>query len=118
MHEFLPFFFVKTKIFAIFAPKKPIKQITMAETTHQLHRIKEVMKRLGVTQKELAERLEVSEPAFSTQLKSEGISLQRVYEIADALGVDIKELIISNKKSAGNTLCCPHCGKEISVSLS
>lgn len=84
----------------------------------QLHRIKDVMKQQGVSQKELAERLGISEPAMSMQIKSEGISLQRLNEIAEALGVELIQLIARDKKSASSTMYCPHCGKEIKVSLS
>lgn len=83
----------------------------------KLHRIKEVMKQQGVSQKELAERLGVSEPALCMQLKSEGISLQRLNEIAEALGVELIQLIV-HKPSAGSIGYCPHCGKEIHIALS
>lgn len=75
------------------------------------------MKQQGITQKELAERLGVSEPALSMQLKSDGMSLQRLNVIAKVMGVEMVELIARNENSASSNMYCPHCGKPIKVTL-
>ena len=74
-------------------------------------RVKEVLKEKGVTSKELAERLGMTETGLSIAIGDKGNPpLKRLHEIADALGVSITELF--DKPAAGN-FTCPNCGASL-----
>ncbi len=55
-------------------------------------RIKEIVKEKGLTQKDLAERLGISDISFNKTLRGKYPQLQTLERIADALDVDIVEL--------------------------
>lgn len=74
-------------------------------------RIKEVCQMRNTTQKELAEKLGVSEVTLS-RASNGNTSLPLLEKIADALGVEVSELFTSQPT---NTITCPHCGKFIKV---
>ena len=72
-------------------------------------RVKEIMKLKGISGKELAKRMGLSEAALSIGLKTSNPTLSRLQEYADALDVPITELFdIPN-----NTIRCPNCGAII-----
>jgi len=75
------------------------------------NRIKEVLKRKGITQKELAVRLKVSEPLISNAI-SGNPTLKTLREIADALDVNVSSLI---EEPAADVISCPYCGGKIRV---
>lgn len=84
-------------------------------------RIKEVMREKGIgTQKELADMLCISNANLSAILKRTP-SLDTLQRIADALGVEITELFVSNKSDrVGEELTttdfkCPHCKKALHI---
>lgn len=74
-------------------------------------RVKEVLKEKGITSKELAEKLGMTETGLSIAISDKGNPpLKRLQEIADALGVGITELF--ERPAAGN-FTCPKCGTSL-----
>ncbi|NOX47724.1 MAG: helix-turn-helix transcriptional regulator [Chlorobi bacterium] len=64
-----------------------------------MNRIKEVLEQKGIKQIWLAEKMGKSYNMVNSYAKnSRQPSLEDLYKIADILDVDIKELIVSNKK--------------------
>ena len=79
-------------------------------------RLKELCKQKGITQKELANTLGVTEITL-TRVNSGTCSLSLLERIATALNVPIQELF--NPPTENKiTLTCPHCKGVINVSLS
>lgn len=76
-------------------------------------RIKEILKEKGMTQQELANKLDVSRQALGKQINGK-LLVETAQRIADALGVSITELFEKQQKS---TMHCPHCGKEIKIKI-
>lgn len=76
-------------------------------------RVKELLKERGMTAKELAARLGMTETGLSIAIGDNGNPpLKRLREIADILGVEVPELFAPQPT---NTITCPHCGKLIKV---
>ncbi len=83
------------------------------------HRIKELIKKKGYTQQELADKLGISRVGL-TQLVNGKPSYPTLEKIAEALGVEMWELFASREDVMAqnkNTIPCPYCGKPIDVSL-
>lgn len=76
-------------------------------------RIKELLKQKGITAKELAAKLNLSEGALSQSLNGNP-TLERLTQIASALGVSVSELFEA-PKSGEAVITCPHCGKPITL---
>lgn len=74
-------------------------------------RVKELLKSRGLTAKDLASRLGISEAALSSSL-SGNPTLDRLNAIAEALGVPVTELFVPTPT---DTLRCPHCGGVIKI---
>lgn len=76
-------------------------------------RIKELIKQKGITAKELAATLNLSEGALSQSLNGNP-TVERLKQIASALGVSVAELF---EAPAADTavITCPHCGKSINL---
>lgn len=74
-------------------------------------RVKELLKSRGLTAKELASRLGITEAALSSSL-SGNPTLDRLNAIADALGVPVTELFVP---TSTDTIRCPHCGGAIKI---
>ena len=55
-------------------------------------RIKELCKERGITQAQLAERLGVLPVSFSQSMSRANYNIERLSEIADALGVEVPDL--------------------------
>lgn len=79
-------------------------------------RVKALCKQKGITQKELANTLGVTEITL-TRVNSGTCSLTLLERIATALNVPIQELFAAPLVGAASVYC-PHCGKSISVSVS
>ena len=74
-------------------------------------RVKELLREKGMTAKELAARLGMTETGLSIAISDKGNPpLKRLEEIAVALGVSVPELFAPQPT---NTITCPHCGKPI-----
>ena len=72
-------------------------------------RVKELLKERGMTAKELAARLGMTETGLSIAIGDNGNPpLKRLQEIADILGVEVPELFAASKEGA---ITCPHCGE-------
>ena len=83
-------------------------------------RIKEVIKEKGYTQKEFAEKLGMSTVGLA-QIVAGKPSYTTLEKIADALDVEIWELLVSKDEIVGKidgfSLACPHCGKNINIKV-
>ncbi|MBD5191338.1 MAG: helix-turn-helix transcriptional regulator [Bacteroidales bacterium] len=76
-------------------------------------RIKELLKQKGITAKELAAKLNLSEGALSQSMNGNP-TLERLTQIATALGVSVSELFEEPRKDS-TVITCPHCGKPITI---
>lgn len=74
-------------------------------------RIKEVCQMCNTTQKELAERIGVTEVTLS-RASNGNTSLPLLEKIAAALGVSVSDLFAAPKEGV---IHCPHCGKSITI---
>ena len=77
-------------------------------------RIKEPCKERGITQAQLADKLGIQAVSFSQAVSRNKFNMDRLAEIADALGVEIPELFDKPKEGV---IYCPHCGKEIKLDI-
>jgi len=74
-------------------------------------RIKELLKEKGITAKELALKLGMTETGFSIAISDKGNPpLKRLQEIANALNVPLSDLFDKPKTGVFN---CPNCGARI-----
>lgn len=76
-----------------------------------MEQVKEILKRKGMTAKELAAKLGISEGALSKSL-SGNPTLERIEQIASALGVPVSDLFAAPKEGV---IHCPKCGTEIKL---
>lgn len=88
------------------------------------HQIKAILKQRGLTQKELAERLEMSIQQLNNTISGRNTASMAVYErIADALGVDFWQLFAPGdvldriNQPADPSARCPYCGHEINIKI-
>lgn len=73
-------------------------------------RIKALLKERGITAKEFAKRLGMSEVGFGITISDKGNpSLERLQQIADELGVPVAELF------GEHSLTCPKCGAKLKL---
>ena len=72
-------------------------------------RLKEICRERGVTQKELAQTLGVTEITL-TRFNKGNFSVGLLKSIANALQVPISALF---EAESANTIVCPHCGKKV-----
>lgn len=76
-------------------------------------RIKQILREKGITAKELAARLGMTETGLSISIGEKGNPpLKRLQQIADALGVEVSELFTPKD---GSVFRCPYCGKPIHI---
>ena len=78
-------------------------------------RIKELLKQKGITAKELAAKLNLSEGALSQSLNGNP-TVERLTQIASALGVSVAELFEAPASDTA-VITCPHCGKPITLQV-
>ena len=88
-------------------------------TKMEVFRIKEILDQKGWKAKELADKLGTTPQYVSGIIRGEAsISIPRLQEIADILGVTIPELFSDYKATVTvepGTLVCPHCGNMIKL---
>lgn len=80
-------------------------------------RVKEILKERGITAKELAAKIGMTETGLSIAISEKGNPpLKRLQDIASALGVSVAELFEPQDASqlVGR---CPHCGKPIKIKI-
>ena len=81
-------------------------------------RIREVIEQQGITTKELADRMGITQSALNQHI-SGNPSVKVLSSIAANLGVEIWQLFVSPSDVAfnGTTIKCPNCGQEFEVEL-
>ena len=78
-------------------------------------RVKEILKERGITAKELAAKIGMTETGLSIAISEKGNPpLRRLQDIASALDVSVAELFDTQPT---NTITCPHCGKPIKIKI-
>ena len=88
----------------------------------EVFRIKEILDQKGWKSKDLSEKLGTSPQYISRIHRGDAsISIPRLQEIANILGVTIPELFSDYKATVTvepGTLVCPHCGNKIKLIVS
>ena len=80
-------------------------------------RIKEVLKKKGVTVVSLANSIGITQPNMSNIVNSKSTpSLETLEKIANVLEIDITELFEQPKKDTVS-ITCPNCGKGINIKV-
>lgn len=82
-------------------------------------RIREILKEQGITTKELAEKMGISQSALNQNI-SGNPSVRILNNIANALNVPIWQLFAdpAEIQTKDNTyITCPHCGREIQIEI-
>lgn len=82
-------------------------------------RIREILKEQGITTKELAEKMGISQSALNQNI-SGNPSVRILNNIANALNVPIWQLFAdpAEIQTKDNTyITCPHCGREIQIEV-
>lgn len=80
--------------------------------------IKDVLKKYGITQIALAERLGINRVSLNATLNNPNIKLSTLDKIADAIGCDVTEFFSPAETADHNTITCPHCGAKLVINLS
>ena len=85
-------------------------------------KIKEALKKRGLKQNDLAERLGINRVSLSRLLSDKNdMRLSTIKKIADAIGCDVAEFFkqATTEDTAGDsTITCPHCGAKLVINLS
>ena len=76
--------------------------------------VKRLCKERGVTQKDIADRLEITAIGLNQILRKGNPNLQTLERIATALGVQVVDLF-ERPADESPTGVCPHCGKPIRI---
>ncbi|MFR0679424.1 helix-turn-helix domain-containing protein [Dysgonomonas mossii] len=76
-------------------------------------RIKEICKKQGVLQKDIADKLGITDIALRASLKGNP-TIGTLEKVASALNVHISELFEKDTPN-DNTIKCPNCGTELEV---
>ena len=80
--------------------------------------IKDVLKKYGITQIALAERLGINRVSLNATLNNPNIKLSTLDKIADAIGCDVTEFFSPADTADHNVITCPHCGAKLVINLS
>lgn len=78
-------------------------------------RIKDICKEKGILQKELAEKIGVTDISLRASLKGNP-TIGTLEKVANALEVSITELF-NQPKSNSDTITCPNCGASLEIKL-
>lgn len=83
-------------------------------------RVREILKEQGITTKELAERMGISQSGLNQSI-SGNPSVRVLTNIADALNVPVWQLFADpseiQQEPNGNFITCPHCGRMIRIEI-
>ena len=82
-------------------------------------RIRDILKEQGITTKELAEKMGISQSALNQSI-SGNPSVKVLTNIADALDVPVWQLFANPSEiltKDSTSIICPHCGKEIKIEV-
>ena len=81
--------------------------------------IKEALKKRGIKQNDLAERLRINRVSLSRLLSDKNdMRISTIKKIADAIGCDVTEFFTPEATPNNNTITCPHCGAKLVINLS
>ena len=81
--------------------------------------IKEALKKRGLKQNDLAERLGINRVSLSRLLSDKNdMRFSTIKKIADAIGCDVSEFFKPEETEDNNTITCPHCGEKLVINLS
>ena len=81
--------------------------------------IKEALKKRGLKQIDLAERLGINRVSLSRLLSDKNdMRISTIKKIADAIGCDVSEFFTPEETEEHNTITCPHCGAKLVINLS
>ena len=80
--------------------------------------IKDVLKKYGITQIALAERLGINRVSLNATLNNPNIKLSTLDKIADAIGCDVTEFFTPADTAGHNVITCTHCGAKLVINLS
>ena len=80
--------------------------------------IKDVLKKYGITQIALDERLGINRVSLNATLNNPNIKLSTLDKIADAIGCDVTEFFKPADTADHNVITCPHCGAKLVINLS
>ena len=81
--------------------------------------IKETLKKRGLKQNDLAERLGINRVSLSRLLSDKNdMRVSTVKKIADAIGCDVAEFFTPEEPAEHNTITCTHCGEKLVINLS
>ena len=81
--------------------------------------IKEALKKRGLKQNDLAERLGINRVSLSRLLSDKNdMRISTIKKIADAIGCDVSEFFAPTETEDNNTITCPHCGEKLVINLS
>ena len=81
--------------------------------------IKEALKKRGLKQNDLAERLGINRVSLSRLLSDKNdMRISTIKKIADAIGCDVAEFFTKADTEDHNTITCPHCGEKLVINLS
>lgn len=74
------------------------------------------MKKYGITQKELSEKMGINRVSLNTTLNNPNIKLSTIERIASAIGCSVGEFFISEQEKP-SSLTCPKCGAELEIDI-
>lgn len=81
--------------------------------------IKDTLKKFGLTQNELADRLGINRVSLSRLLSDKNdMRISTIKKIADAIGCDVTEFFTPAETADHTTITCPHCGTKLVINLS
>ena len=82
-------------------------------------KIKEALKKRGLKQIDLADRLGINRVSLSRLLSDKNdMRISTIKKIADAIGCDVSEFFTQTKTAEHNTITGPHCGAKLVINLS
>ena len=81
--------------------------------------IKDTLKKRGIKQNELADRLGINRVSLCRLLSDKNdMRISTIKKIADAIGCDIAEFFTPEENADHITITCPHCGEKLVINLS